>query len=296
LSNCILLLLTLLVFWQDLFLASPALVGLSVYLWLEIMSLSTRKKRLVQQLRTALSLTERPCIELLQETDWNVEEAADLYYSGEWTGSAESDRDAIAKATMPPLDEGKVGQWFEKYEDAEVKDTMQATGILKFCEDLEVSPMDPVLIVISAYFGAENMLVYTRQEFYTGIQKMGTQDLESLKSKLPGLRTELENEDAFKNIYAFTFGWACPPGQKSMQPETAVELWKLLLVKRFDLLDEWCEYVKKFRTHAISKDEWMLLLEFARVTDKDLNGYDETEAWPVLIDEFVENIKKSRKK
>ena len=43
--------------------------------------------------------------------------------------------------------------------------------------------------------------------------------------------------------------------------------------------------------HATSKDEWMLLLDFATATAKDgLKGYDESAAWPVVIDTFVEHL------
>jgi hypothetical protein len=43
--------------------------------------------------------------------------------------------------------------------------------------------------------------------------------------------------------------------------------------------------------HAIIKDEWMLLLDFATATAKDgLKGYDESAAWPVVIDTFVEHL------
>mmetsp|Transcript_12772 Transcript_12772/g.39228 ORF Transcript_12772/g.39228 Transcript_12772/m.39228 type:complete len:103 (+) Transcript_12772:521-829(+) len=42
------------------------------------------------------------------------------------------------------------------------------------------------------------------------------------------------------------------------------------------------------KTHAVSKDTYTLFLSFTKSTKPDFADYDETAAWPVLIDEFVE--------
>lgn len=38
------------------------------------------------------------------------------------------------------------------------------------------------------------------------------------------------------------------------------------------------------------------VLEFSRTVHEDLGNYDPTAAWPVVLDEFVEHLRRSAKK
>lgn len=72
--------------------------------------------------------------------------------------------------------------------------------------------------------------------------------------------------------------------------ETAKVLFPLLLKGRFRHLDLWVEFLNTQR-HAISRDTYMLLLDFSQAVNEDMSNFDENGAWPVLIDEFVEYAK-----
>jgi DCN1-like protein 1/2 len=74
-----------------------------------------------------------------------------------------------------------------------------------------------------------------------------------------------------------------PPEQ-----ESAIGLWNLLLEGRFPLLQQWCQFIQEQYHHSISKDTWALLLDFIDSPGcRDLSQHDESEPWPVIIDEFV---------
>lgn len=260
-------------------------------------SLSTKKKKLVAQLEQFTGTAGREaCIEVLLATSWDVQAAADLFFSGAWQSAAGGagaggDDDAVEEV----MDPAKLAASFATYAEPDDPTTIQVDGLVRLCADLGVSPEDVVLVVLSKHFGAANMFTYTQEEFNKGMQSLGADSVEALKGKVPEMRESLALPAVFREVYAFTFGWACADGQKSMEVATAVALWRLLLPGRFALLDEWCDFVEKTRKHAISHDTWMLLVEFAKVVDKDLNGYDENSAFPVLIDEFVDHVEAAKK-
>ncbi|KAJ3433331.1 rp42 related [Anaeramoeba flamelloides] len=69
----------------------------------------------------------------------------------------------------------------------------------------------------------------------------------------------------------------------------AVALWPLLYKDKFKLLDKWLEFWKleENKKKTISEDLWDTLSEFSR-TIKSVEDYDPMEAWPALLDEFIE--------
>ncbi len=73
-----------------------------------------------------------------------------------------------------------------------------------------------------------------------------------------------------------------------MPLETAKQLFPLILKGRFAHLDLWLEFLEG-RKHAISRDSYSLLLDFAETISDDMSNFDEENgAWPVLLDEFVD--------
>merc|ERR1712108_80688 len=159
------------------------------------------------------------------------------------------------------------------------------------CADLHVSPMDPVMLVLSYHCRAVQMGVYTRDEFFGGMKRLGCDDVVKLRAKLEELRGELQDRAACKEIYAHTFQSALDPGQKRLPVQMCLEFWKLLLKPHFALLDTWISFVEQRRKNTISKDTWMMLYDFSSEVKLDLSSYDMNGAWPVLIDEFVETVR-----
>jgi len=119
-----------------------------------------------------------------------------------------------------------------------------------------------------------------------------------LKNIFPNLRGDLNDMQNFRHFYSFIFEFAKGDDErkKVLDVDFAVVMWTILLKDRFPFLDLWVEFVKS-RQHGISKDTWLLLLEFSHSIDDKMSNYDPTSAWPVLIDEFVEfaNQKRNQK-
>lgn len=213
---------------------------------------------------------------MLKTHQWNLERAIEHVFA-EGMGYSSIKPEAIQKI-------------YKKYKDSQ-EDLIMAEGIGNFCEDLKIDPSDPITLVISKYMGAQVMGEYTQEEFLRGFQRLGCETVDALKKKLPGLRKEITDPSKFKDIYEYAYSFSREKGQKSLALDTAIGMWKLLFgIHTWTLCDRWCDFIEEKHKKAITKDTWCQLLDFSKQfpTEKDLGSYDDTAAWPYLIDEFVE--------
>jgi DCN1-like protein 1/2 len=169
---------------------------------------------------------------------------------------------------------------------------------MKFCEDLGVQPDDIVMLVISWNFQAEHMYEYKKDEFLDGMTELECDGIAKLKAKLPKLRQEVCSPDTFKEVYKYAYMFSREKGQKCVQLDTAVPMWRLLFAQNgWKLADTWCDFVETHHKHAVSKDTWNQLLDFARMLKPDLSNLTEVmenSAWPVLIDDFVDHLQSQK--
>ena len=60
------------------------------------------------------------------------------------------------------------------------------------------------------------------------------------------------------------------------------------MAERWCFADDWCSFLDNNHGKAISNDTWSQVLQFSRQVGENLQSYDPNDAWPYLIDEFVE--------
>eukprot|EP01029_Cantina_marsupialis_P005204 TRINITY_DN15603_c0_g1_i3.p1 TRINITY_DN15603_c0_g1~~TRINITY_DN15603_c0_g1_i3.p1 ORF type:complete len:105 (-),score=16.59 TRINITY_DN15603_c0_g1_i3:488-802(-) len=95
----------------------------------------------------------------------------------------------------------------------------------------------------------------------------------------------------FSQVYNFTFLYSRDRGQKSLNKDTALALWEVLLpADDFAFTAQWLEFMEG-QKYNVSKDTWQLLLDFGRKVGSDLGKHDEMDSWPYLVDEFVDWLK-----
>ncbi|XP_060209004.1 uncharacterized protein LOC132636258 isoform X2 [Lycium barbarum] len=209
------------------------------------------RKEKVQQFMSVTGASEKVAIQTLKTNDWHLEGALEAFYS----------QDHIKAATEKNRWEGL----FKKYKEPNV-DMIMADGISNLCNDLQVDPGDIVMLVLSWKMKAENMCEFSKQEFIGGVQSLEIDSLEKFKKKIPVLRSQLKDEDTFRDIYNFTFEWAKEKGQKSLALETGIALWQLLFAElEWPLIDQWCQFIQERHNKPISRDVWCQLLEFAKI-------------------------------
>jgi len=239
--------------------------------------LDSVQKAYVCQFRSITSTNDKQAVELLQKSSWDVTRAVNLYF-------AEGPR---SKQTALSNKNVKLESFFSSYK-ATAKNIIDQDGIASLFHDIGLDPTDPVALVIAFHCDAKEMGVFTKEEFFRGMESIGVDSVQSLGDSVAKLRAQLSERDSIKDIYSYTFTFSLDRGQKNLSIEDSVAYWEILLKGHFALLDEWIIFVRERCRNTISKDTWMMVLDLALSCKPDLSDYDFEGAWPVLIDDFVE--------
>ncbi|KAF7724613.1 hypothetical protein EC973_000857 [Apophysomyces ossiformis] len=200
--------------------------------------------------------SEREAAQLLRNSDWDLNVALNSFY--------ESPRHVATSN----LRTSQIQKMFEKYEDPDEKDTITVEGCMSLCEDLGIDPTTIEFLIISHRLGAERMGEFKRENFCNGCIKLGCDSIEKLRNAVGQLRAGLNNEEIFHTLYNYAFLFGRQAGQKSL----------------FGF--------KNNHGKAISRDTWNLFYDFVNQPNFNLETHDAEGAWPILIDEFVEYLKK----
>ncbi|XP_041829342.1 DCN1-like protein 3 [Melanotaenia boesemani] len=194
----------------------------------------------------------------------------------------------------------RIEELFCYYKD-EQEDAILEEGMERFCNDLCVDPAEFRVLVLAWKFQAATMCKFTRREFVEGCKAIQADSIEGICSRFPRMLIEAQGEENFKDLYRFTFqfGLDAEEGQRSLQREIAIALWRLVFTQDTpEILDRWLDFLAENPSsiRGISRDTWNMFLNFTQTIGPDLTNYSEDEAWPSLFDTFVEWELERRKK
>jgi DCN1-like protein 1/2 len=122
---------------------------------------------------------------------------------------------------------------------------MTYDGVVRFLKELSL-PADSIIVLILAWkMNASTQCEFTRDEFLGGMTDLGVDSVERLRDRLPGLEREiLMDKLKYKSFYQFTFQYAKEPTQKSLDLETAITYWNIVLSNKFRFLGSWIQFLQ----------------------------------------------------
>ncbi|KAF7369734.1 Defective in cullin neddylation protein [Mycena venus] len=240
-----------------------------------------------------------------------VDVAIDAYY-----GDPAALASPARPAAVPAASTSKLNSLFDKYKDPH-SDDITVDGTIKLCEDLAVDPEDVVLLAVAFELKSPRVGEWNRPGWIEGWKNIGCDSIPAMKTALPRLRTKLGQDPAyFQKVYNHTFEFAKQQGQRSIGIDTAQAFWALLLPHGMaggalshvgvdgdgsgdvdmdtgggwkpEYVEWWFEFLQEKGGKGVSKDTWVMFLDFVRTIDAQFKTYDLEAAWPSTIDDFVE--------
>lgn len=135
------------------------------------------------------------------------------------------------------------------------------------------------------------MGVFTAAEFNAGFKALNVTSVAELKALLPALRARLDDTSTFNRIWMWLYDFNCEAGQKTIALAAAIAVTQLVMTPaRWPLAPAWVSFLSRpGMKGSVSKDTWSQLLRLRSLVKSDLSNYEAaSDAWPVLLDDFVE--------
>eukprot|EP01125_Pyxidicula_operculata_P000075 TRINITY_DN1010_c0_g1_i1.p1 TRINITY_DN1010_c0_g1~~TRINITY_DN1010_c0_g1_i1.p1 ORF type:complete len:369 (-),score=99.42 TRINITY_DN1010_c0_g1_i1:111-1217(-) len=181
----------------------------------------------------------------------------------------------------------------ERAEDDDDVETIKAPGVLKLAMDMGSSgPTDPTILIIAWKLKCSKQWEISKDEWMVLWSLMGVGDIDEIKECVDEWRAEIEDLSLFKSFYAFIFTYLKAPQATVLESTEALMAWRMCgLPEIWPLFDKWELFWKSTSIKGVNKDTWTMLVQFVETVGGDIDKYNETDCWPLAIDEFVEHLK-----
>ncbi|KAL5839926.1 hypothetical protein ACOSQ4_012534 [Xanthoceras sorbifolium] len=186
----------------------------------------------------------------------------------------------------------RIDNMFSKYANEGLIDP---DGIMALCKDLKMEHTDIRILMLAWKLKAAKLGYFTQDEWKTGLKTLQADTLTKLKKAVAELEKEVNTLPNFLEFYSFAFRYhLTEEKQKNIDIETSCELLNLILGSKYhsqvDLLIDYLKIQSDYK--VINLDQWVSFLRFFKeISFPDLQNYDDTQAWPLILDSFVEWLK-----
>ncbi|KAG9151597.1 hypothetical protein Leryth_024065 [Lithospermum erythrorhizon] len=201
-------------------------------------------------------------------------------------------RSASSKAASKKND--NVDEFFRTYANSSF-DMIEPEGVERLCSDLNLDPTDVKVLMLAWKMKAEKQGYFTQDEWQRGLKALKVDTINKLKKSLPGLEKEVLKPDNFEDFYLYAFRYSLiEDKQKCIDIETACILLDIVLGSQFQIhVDLFKEFLQAQRDYkVINMDQWVNFYRFCKeIRFSDFEDYDASQAWPLILDNFVDWMK-----
>ena len=159
---------------------------------------------------------------------------------------------------------------------------INSEGIERLLNDINVEPTSIRALYFMFCLKIKQMGVIEEKELEI-LRSLKIKTFASLKKFAKDLKVPEDTSELYE--YCFDFGRI--DDQKSLNVDMACGLWEVLLNSSVHLQD-FITFLKEKQIKVINRDQWTSFRLFSIKIDQSFTNYDPNDAWPVLIDEFVE--------
>ena len=195
---------------------------------------------------------------------------------------------ASRKADAPAIDVAAITGLFDSWADD--GDAMGMDGLVEMCEALEIDPeTDMRLLAVLWKLGAKQPAMILREEWMEGMERIGCDTSEKLKAAVVALDPAVLDRKSFREFFRFVFLFSREGTHRTIEKEIVAALLPLAIGDRSSHVDSFLAFLAQSSTTRVTLDQWCSFLEFSDTVGPNFEGYEEDGAWPLLLDEYVEN-------
>ncbi|KAK1751495.1 Cullin binding-domain-containing protein [Echria macrotheca] len=262
---------------------------------------TTTQRKLASQFIAVTNATKESAAHYLRTANYNLDAAINLYFSS-------ADAEQAAGQPSPDEDLNKMFDGLLSQQDREADEsnnTMGAESLEQYVGQLGVNHVNYELFVLLDIVEAEGLGQISRKGFVNGWRAvMLNRDYQveaTISSQKRYVRKCIDqlpgNATQFKKLYQRAFLTGKEPQQKAVDKDIAMVFWDMLFdpavhpwrSKHVNWLEVWKGFLEEKWKRSVNRDMWNQTLIFAGKTmeDETLGFWNEDQAWPSVIDDFV---------
>jgi hypothetical protein len=190
---------------------------------------------------------------------------------------------------------------FSKYADTSDPNIMDLEGTISYFGDMNIDVESDAEAILAAYLlESPSTGVFLREKFVRNWSNINTATIATIEDMAKYLHDAKSDSKLFNEAHKFAFKYALEDGQRKLELEDAISLWKVLYQDEFrkfaetgtpttatKFVNDFIEAGNSGKTQ-ISRDEWEMSAPFFAIPLSELEKHSETAAWPVLMDDFVD--------